>query len=84
MLDLFYDVAIKEQPGLVEAYLATAELALAKQDDALAAETLRKAPKAAAEDPRFHYLLARAYSRRGSGRVREGARRGPQDQPAPR
>ena len=62
VLDLFYDVAIKEQPDLVDAYLATAELALAKQDYALAAETLRKAPKAAAEDPRFHYLLARAYS----------------------
>jgi tetratricopeptide (TPR) repeat protein len=62
VLDLFYDVAIKQQPDLVEAYLATAELALAKQDLALAAQTLRKAPKSAAEDPRFHYLLARAYS----------------------
>ena len=62
VLDLFYDTAIKEQPGLVDAYLATAELALAKQDYALAAETLRKAPKDAASDPRFHYLMARAYS----------------------
>ncbi|MGP0067309.1 MAG: peptidase MA family metallohydrolase [Isosphaeraceae bacterium] len=62
VLDLFYDVAIREQPTLVDAYLATAELALAKQDLALAAETLRKAPKTAAADPRFHYLLARAYS----------------------
>ena len=62
ILDLFYDPAIKQQPDLVEAYLATAELALAKQDLALAAETLRKAPKSAAEDPRFHLLLARAYS----------------------
>ncbi len=62
VLDLFYDPAIKQQPDLIEAYLATAELALDKQDLALAAETLRKAPKDAAEDPRFHYLLARAYS----------------------
>ena len=62
VLDLFYDPAIKQQPDLIEAYLATAELALEKQDFALAAETLRKAPKAAAEDPRFHALLARAYS----------------------
>jgi tetratricopeptide (TPR) repeat protein len=62
VLDLFYDVAIKQQLGLIEAYLATAELALDKQDFALAADTLRKAPKAAAEDPRFHYLLASAYS----------------------
>jgi tetratricopeptide (TPR) repeat protein len=62
VLDVCYDRAIREQPGLIEAYLATAELALMKQDYALAAETLRKAPKEAAADPRFHYLLARAYS----------------------
>jgi tetratricopeptide (TPR) repeat protein len=62
VLDLFYDVAIKQQPDLVEAYLATAELALEKQDYALAAATLRKAPKPASQDPRFHALLARAYS----------------------
>lgn len=62
ILNLFYDTAIKEQPGLVEAYLAIAELALTKQDFALAAETLRKAPKEAAADPRYHFLLASAYS----------------------
>jgi tetratricopeptide (TPR) repeat protein len=62
VLDLCYDAAIKEQPGLIEAYLATAELSLAKQDFALAADTLRKAPKDAADDPRYHYLLASAYS----------------------
>jgi tetratricopeptide (TPR) repeat protein len=71
VLDLFYDVAIRQEPGLIEAYFATAELALAKQDFALAAEGLRKAPKEAAKDPRFHYLLACAYSpedRAGSDR----------------
>jgi tetratricopeptide (TPR) repeat protein len=62
VLDLFYDAAIKQQPDFVEAYLATAELGLEKQDFALAAETLRKAPKAAAGDPRYFALLARAYS----------------------
>ncbi len=62
VLDLCYDTAIKEQPGLVDAYLAIAELALAKQDFALAAETLRKAPKEAAADPHYHFLLASAYS----------------------
>jgi tetratricopeptide (TPR) repeat protein len=62
VLDLFYDAAIKENPKLIEAYFATAELALSKQDFALAAETLRKAPREAAEDPRYHYLLASAYS----------------------
>ncbi len=62
VLDQFYDVVVKQQPDFVDAYYATAELALEKEDYALAAETLRKAPKAAAEDPRFHYLLARALS----------------------
>lgn len=62
VLDLFYDPALKREPTLLEGYFATAELALAKQDYALAADTLRKAPKSAAEDPRYHYLLASAYS----------------------
>src|SRR4029077_9604108 len=62
VLDQFYDVVTKQQPDFVEAYFATAEMALDKEDYALAAETLRKAPKAAALDPRFHYLLARALS----------------------
>ena len=62
VLDQFYDVATKQQPDLVDAYLATAELALDKQDYALAATTLGKAPKLAASDPRYHYLLALAFS----------------------
>jgi hypothetical protein len=61
VLDLCFDLAIKKSPDLVDAYFATAELALDKQDGALAATTLAKAPKAALEDPRTHYLLARAF-----------------------
>ena len=60
VLDQCYDVVAKQRPEFLEAYYATAELALDKEDYALAAETLRKAPKAASADPRFHYLLARA------------------------
>jgi hypothetical protein len=62
VLDLCYDIALKQRPDLVDAFLATAELALDKQDGALAASTLAKAPKAALEDPHYHYLLARAFS----------------------
>ena len=51
VLDQFYDVVTKQQPDYVEAYYATAELALDKEDYALAAETLRKAPKAAEPGP---------------------------------
>ena len=60
VLDQFYDQVTKQQPDFLDGYYATAELALEKEDYALAAETLRKAPKAATADPRFHYLLARA------------------------
>jgi tetratricopeptide (TPR) repeat protein len=62
VLNQCYDVALKQDPQFVPAHLATAELALLKQDDALAAQTLQKAPKAAAQDPRYHYLLAQALS----------------------
>jgi tetratricopeptide (TPR) repeat protein len=62
VLDQLFDVALKERPDLIEGYYATAELALAKEDYALAAETLQKAPKEAGEDPQSHYLLARAYA----------------------
>ncbi|MCA1685160.1 MAG: hypothetical protein LC745_04090, partial [Planctomycetia bacterium] len=62
VLSQFYDVAVKQKPGLAEAYLASAELALGKQDDALAATTLGKAPEGAAGDPRYQVLLARAFA----------------------
>jgi tetratricopeptide (TPR) repeat protein len=60
VLEQFYDAVIKEHPDFTDAYLATAELGLDKQDFALAATTLSKAPKQAAADPRYQYLLARA------------------------
>ncbi len=62
VLTQFYDAVIKREPDFVDAYLASAELALDKQDYGLASETLRKAPKEAAADPRFHYLMALAFA----------------------
>jgi tetratricopeptide (TPR) repeat protein len=62
VLELIYDPLRKESPEFVDVYLATAELALDKYDNALAAETLRAAPKSAENDPQYHYLLARAYA----------------------
>ena len=62
VLELVYDRVRKDSPDFVEAHLATAELALDKYDNALAADTLRAAPREAANDPRYHYLLARAYA----------------------
>ena len=62
ILDRFYDVARNQNPELLDAHYATAELALDKQDDALAVETLRAAPKSAEDDPHYHFLMARAFA----------------------
>jgi tetratricopeptide (TPR) repeat protein len=76
VLDQFYDPVTKQQPNYIDGHLATAELALDKEDFALAADTLRKAPKEATGDPLFHYLLARALAdgdRAGSEKALEAA-----------
>jgi hypothetical protein len=62
ILDQYFNAVVKKQPEFVDAYFAAAELALGKNDRALAVETLQKAPKEAATDPRYHYLLARAFA----------------------
>ena len=62
VLELVYDELRKSSPEFVDTYFATAKLALDKYDNALAAETLRAAPRAAQKDPQYHYLLARAYA----------------------
>jgi len=66
VLDQFYDVVTKQAPEFLEVYFATAELAIEKDDYGLAVDTLRKAPKDAALEPRFHYLMARALSAKDS------------------
>jgi tetratricopeptide (TPR) repeat protein len=62
VLEIFYDPIVSTWPDYVEAHLASAELSLAKYDNALAAEVLTKAPDEAKENPEHHYLLARAYA----------------------
>lgn len=62
VLDQYFTAVVKKTPEYLDAHLAVAELALAKHDRAFAAETLQKAPKEAAQDPRYHYLLARAFA----------------------
>jgi len=61
VLDQFFDVVTRQAPEEAEGFYATAELALAKQDNGLAAQTLQKAPEDAEKDPYYHYLLARAF-----------------------
>jgi tetratricopeptide (TPR) repeat protein len=62
VLDQFFTPVVKKTPEFIDAHFAVAELAIAKHDRAFAAETLQKAPKEAAQDPRYHYLLARAFA----------------------
>jgi len=62
VLDKFFLPVIKQSPDYLDAHLATAELALTKHDRGFAAEILQKAPKGAADSPRFHFLMARAFA----------------------
>jgi tetratricopeptide (TPR) repeat protein len=61
VLEIFYDPIVKGYPEFADAHLASAELSLAKYDNALAADVLAKAPDAAKADPDYHYLRARAF-----------------------
>lgn len=61
VLEIFYDPIVKSWPEFVDGHLASAELSLAKYDNALAAEVLKKAPDAAKASADYYYLLARAY-----------------------
>jgi tetratricopeptide (TPR) repeat protein len=69
VLELLYDKAAKERPQEPEAHLAIAELALDKNDDALAAQSLAKVVKLLPDNPQVHYLLARAYASGDSKRA---------------
>jgi tetratricopeptide (TPR) repeat protein len=62
VLELCYDKAIKEDPKLVEAHVASARLAIHKMDDQVALASLRKAIELDQEDPEIHFLLAKAWS----------------------
>ena len=76
VLEMCYDPLIRSSPDYVEGHLAAAELALSKSDRGLAAETLAAAPEAAADQPQYHLLVARAFSgdddRRASEAVAAG------------
>ena len=61
VLDELYFPARRLEPEQVAVHLAIGELALAKEDFALAAESLQTALELDPEDPWIHYLLARAF-----------------------
>ncbi len=61
VLELFYDRVRDSDPRHLEAYLASAELALSKNDYKVASDTLRQAEEIDPNNPQVHYLLARAW-----------------------
>ena len=61
VLETYYDPARKESPQSAESYVATGELALEKNDYALAAESFNAALKRQPDDADIYYGLARAY-----------------------
>ena len=62
VLDVFYKPAREDSPGLVDTYIAIADLALDKHDYVLAADALEKAVRLSPEDPSLHLRLARAFA----------------------
>lgn len=60
ILELFFDRVRDRDPDYLEAYLATAELAIEKGDDSVAAKTMRDAAKLGESDPHIDWLLAKA------------------------
>jgi tetratricopeptide (TPR) repeat protein len=61
VLEQFFDRAKQDSPDSIEPYLASGQLALDKNDLALAAESFEQAAKRSPEDPDIHLGLARAY-----------------------
>jgi tetratricopeptide (TPR) repeat protein len=61
ILELIYDRVRKQNPKYVEVYIATAELALAKQDHALASEQLKVAAELQPSNPDIFYMQAQAW-----------------------
>jgi tetratricopeptide (TPR) repeat protein len=61
VLERFFDVAKRADPDCRDAYLASGQLALDKDDAALAAKTFQEALKKFPTDPDLHCGLAQAY-----------------------
>ncbi|MEA3209195.1 MAG: hypothetical protein QOE70_2252 [Chthoniobacter sp.] len=62
VLEQYYDPARKQEPELRDSYLASGQLALDKNDFALAAKSFNAAAKKLSEDPDVWFGLARAYA----------------------
>ncbi len=75
ILKLFFDRVRDADPNFIEAYVATAELAISKGDFKVAAETLQAAERIKSTDPRTAYLTARAFESSDSQLSNEALKR---------
>ena len=71
VLDGIYNVVKKRQPTFAEVYLASGDLALEKNDYALAAEAFQQAVKIDTTDPDAHLGVALAFSPSESDKAEE-------------
>ncbi len=62
VLEVFYDPVKKAEPGFRETWLASGELALAKNDFALAGRVFAEAVKKFPADPEMRFGVARAFA----------------------
>lgn len=62
ILEIFFDAAIQADPKFVDAYVASVELALQKNDFQLAAQTIETALKLQPDDPYLYFLKAQAWA----------------------
>lgn len=62
VLQLCFDQALKADPNNLEAHIATARMAIQKNDAQVAAQAVAKAMQKATDDPEIHYLAARAWA----------------------
>ncbi|MFN9984012.1 MAG: tetratricopeptide repeat protein, partial [Pirellula sp.] len=62
VLKICFDQAIKADPKNVESYIATARMALDKNDAQVAAQSLKKAMELDPNDPEIFFLAARAWN----------------------
>jgi tetratricopeptide (TPR) repeat protein len=75
VLEQCFDRVLKQDPKMVEAHIASAELALQKEDATVALAALAKAEKLQPANPHIFYLMALAWANSDSQRATESVQR---------
>lgn len=75
VLEQCFDRVLKQDPQMVDAHIASAELALQKEDSTVALTALQKAEKLQPGNPYIFYLMASAWSNSDSQRATESLQR---------